>query len=164
MVHHIIKQLQYIAFGAVTSWYFGLAKHGPELLRKGITSLPGALLTISIILQTLSIVIFLYVILYFPLVKGKFPDYAHWPHNELANIVPWLTFGIIGGWTTLFYALWTYTPLSFWGSLISSLGYWALTIGIIGLIPTPSPPPRPEGEKNEKPTITSDQDHHEHYD
>jgi len=145
MVHHVVKQLQYIAFGAATTWYFDLIKHVPELLSRGATSLPGALLVISIILHQLAVVMFLYILVYMPRVKRQFPDYSHWPENELAHIVPWLTFGIIGGWSTLFYSLWTYTSLSLWRSLLASLGLYALTVGVVGLVPAPTPPPNSEG-------------------
>jgi len=159
MVHHVIKQLQYITFGAATTWYFDLVKHIPELLSRGVTTFSGALTIISIILHQLAVVLFLYVLLYLPLVKGQFPDYSHWPENELANIVPWLTFGIIGGWTALFYTLWTYTPLSLWRSLLASLGFYALTLGVVGLVSTRPPPPKREGAENEKPEITSSHHH-----
>ncbi|KAF8340276.1 uncharacterized protein EI90DRAFT_3035048 [Cantharellus anzutake] len=161
MAPHILKQLRYIAFGAATTWYFNVPKHISEVLDRGVTTLPGALTVTSIALQILAVGVFLYILVYLPRIKGIHPDYSHWPQNELSTAVPWLTFGIIGGWSSLFYALWSYTELVLWKSIVASLGFYALTVGIIGLIPTPTPPPRPEGAGEDDLTPDGNHPHHD---
>ncbi|KAF9507507.1 hypothetical protein BS47DRAFT_306218 [Hydnum rufescens UP504] len=133
---HTSKQLQYIGFGTAASWYLGSFRHLQIIWVQGY-SLPGILARATLICTCLTTSLFLYILVYLPRIRGVYPDYEHWRSNELKPIVPALTISIITGWNILVYILSYYSSLGLIRSIIAGLGLYALSFGIVGMIPSP---------------------------
>ncbi|KAF8606566.1 hypothetical protein BDV93DRAFT_520847 [Ceratobasidium sp. AG-I] len=135
---HILKQLKFIGTGGLGVWFFDI----PSNLQVLRSSSGYAFLSTQIALGSLSTVValFLYLVLYLPRVQKRQPDYARWNQSpELRVVIPILMSAIIVGWTSLVVALARGSPLGIMSSIFGATGTYALTFGLVGLIPVPTP-------------------------
>jgi len=134
-VSRTVKQLQYIFAGGAVTYYLGI----PSQLAV-ISQLSGWASVFSQIAFTsggLTLVLFLYLVLVLPRLKGVKPNYADWRHSsELASIIPLLTGSIFIGWTTLLIVLARWSDLGAFKSIIGAMGVYATAFGLLGLIPS----------------------------
>ncbi|QRV89904.1 hypothetical protein RhiJN_17922 [Ceratobasidium sp. AG-Ba] len=133
---HALKQLKYIGTGGFGVWFLDVPSNVHAL-----RTLPGyAYLFTQFALGSLLGVVglFLYLVLYLPRVRHRHPDYARWQESpELRIVIPILMTAIIAGWTTLAIALARWSSLGLLGSLFAATSTYALTFGLVGLIPVP---------------------------
>ncbi|KAH7341610.1 hypothetical protein B0J17DRAFT_714772 [Rhizoctonia solani] len=134
---HALKQLKFIGTGGFGVWFFDIPTN-IQILR----SLSGyASFFTQLALGALGTVVglFLYLVLYLPRVQRRHPNYARWNESsELRVVIPILMTSIILGWTSLVTALARWSSLGIVGSICGATGTYALTFGLVGLIPVPS--------------------------
>ncbi|EPS94485.1 hypothetical protein FOMPIDRAFT_1038833 [Fomitopsis schrenkii] len=137
---HTLKQLKFILPGGLITYYLGshaalwrivnseeqitgwsrLAAYG---------SLGSAVLTVSLFMYILSI----------PLIQGQQPNYRRWRESGvLSSVIPLLTASIVVGWSLLSYTLGRWSIFGVLEGVIASSGLYALTFGLLGLIPAPN--------------------------
>jgi len=136
MVGHTRKQLKYILTGGLTTWFTAILSELRTLLQdaKGSAQIFSQ---ISVLLGATTILIFLYLVL-LPRVRGADPNYSNWRDSpELAVIIPILTTSIVAGFSFLSFTLSTWSSLGLLWSLAGTSGLYALSFGLIGLIPVP---------------------------
>jgi len=85
----------------------------------------------------MTVCLFLYILL-IPWIKGTQPNYSQWRQSgELSVVVPALTALIVTGWPLLSFTLSRWTDLGVLKGIIASSALYALTIGLVGLVPAP---------------------------
>ncbi|TFL03855.1 hypothetical protein BDV98DRAFT_563169 [Pterulicium gracile] len=133
---HIMRQLKFVVPGALATYYFdthtellALALGGAGLART--TAL--AVLAIGLLTVTL----FVYVLL-MPLLRGTDTDFKRWRESGvLSHVIPILTASIVLGWSLLVTVLGLWTDMGVGQGIIGASGLYALTFGLLGLIPAP---------------------------
>ncbi|KAI3614924.1 hypothetical protein WG66_017011 [Moniliophthora roreri] len=134
---HTIRQLKLIIPGGAVVYYFGTLIEFWGILRGdgedwGRTAAFGALT-----LGCTTIALFIYVLLT-PWIRGVEPDYRSWRQSGiLSSVIPVLTTSIISGWLLLLLTLWQYSSSGFLPSLLGACAVYALTFGLLGLLPAP---------------------------
>ncbi|KDQ15906.1 hypothetical protein BOTBODRAFT_144923 [Botryobasidium botryosum FD-172 SS1] len=130
-----LKQLQYVFAGGAVTYYVGI----PGQLAR-ISQMSGwasVLAQIALTSGGLTLILFLYLVLVLPRLRGVKPNYADWRHSsELASIIPLLTGSIFVGWTALVFVLAFWSDLGGFKSLIGAMGVYATVFGLLGLIPS----------------------------
>ncbi|KZT00822.1 uncharacterized protein LAESUDRAFT_764277 [Laetiporus sulphureus 93-53] len=138
--NHTLRQLKFIVPGGLATFYY-VGNH----LRfwqvvTGQVSVDGwgRLATIACLANgLLTISLFMY-IMSLPLLRGEQPDYRRWRESGvLSTVIPILTFSIITGWPLLSYTLGRWTGLGLIEGVIAASSLYALTFGLLGLIPAP---------------------------
>ncbi|KAF5341870.1 hypothetical protein D9611_001865 [Ephemerocybe angulata] len=134
---HAARQLKYVIPGAVATYYIGTLG---ELRRtcngeNGSIAKTGALG--AGVLGLTTVALFLYVILLRFL--GREPDYRSWRNSSgaLSTVIPALTGSIVVGWLLAVATLGQWSSLGYIQSVIGVTGVYALTVGLLGLIPVP---------------------------
>ncbi|KAF8322512.1 hypothetical protein DL93DRAFT_2071291 [Clavulina sp. PMI_390] len=141
MASRVFKQLQFVGFGAATSYYLDTFSHLNHILtNNSVYSVPWLSTSLALVCAVITAVGFLYVLVYLPRFKGVRVDYEKWRETELKWAVPVLTASIMTGWHAFLYVLWRYSSLSFIWSAVADLGIYTLSFGILGLIPHPPLP------------------------
>ncbi|KAL7410193.1 hypothetical protein BDY24DRAFT_400408 [Mrakia frigida] len=145
----LIKNAKYVLIGSLAASQSGAlevikeAFVGGEKVTKGLgaRAVQG-----SMLLSILTVLQFLYLIVYMPYVKGVVPNYSRWQSSPpLTTIVPLLTITILGGFVLLVFGLKTISAghvgggSGLVGAVGGALGGYAAVFGAIGLIPTPRP-------------------------
>ncbi|KAF9267776.1 hypothetical protein L218DRAFT_893888 [Marasmius fiardii PR-910] len=136
-LQHTLRQFKLIIPGGATVFYFDtLVEFGRILQHEGEdwgrTSAFGAL-----ILGLMTISLFIYVLLT-PWIRGVEPDYRSWRESGiLSSVIPLLTTTIISGWLLLAMTLWHYSESGFLRSVLGACAVYALTFGLLGLVPAP---------------------------
>ncbi|KZT72981.1 hypothetical protein DAEQUDRAFT_722072 [Daedalea quercina L-15889] len=139
---HTLKQLKFILPGGLITYYLGSHEalwrivdgeaHTTGWGRlAAYASLGSAMLTISLFMYILSI----------PLIQGQQPNYRRWRESGvLSSVIPLLTASIVVGWSLLSYTLGCRSNFGVIEGVIASSGLYALTFGLLGLIPAPNVP------------------------
>ncbi|ORY29951.1 hypothetical protein BCR39DRAFT_530255 [Naematelia encephala] len=165
LITTLIKHGKYIALGGVGTWYTDLIGVGRRILDEESGWIRRVLVA-AIGLHGLTIIIFLYLVLFLPWFRGYIPHYPKWQQSaRLRLLVPVLTATILLGWTSYVVSLSQAGKASIFVSLgdaVQGVGeadpakmsgtrgigvframagttaLYALTLGVLGLIPAPS--------------------------
>lgn len=133
---HKRKQVKYIVTGGAITWFTTILP-SLRLLLDETTGTARFFTYSSVLLGIATILLFLYVVL-LPWTRGANPNYANWRDSpDLAAIIPILTGCIVSGWSCCAFTLSVWSHLGTFWSIIGASGLYALTFGLIGLIPTP---------------------------
>ncbi|KAH9838239.1 uncharacterized protein C8Q71DRAFT_750134 [Rhodofomes roseus] len=139
---HTLKQLKFILPGGLITYYLDshaafwrVVNADADIDGWGriaaYASLGSATLTISLFMYILSI----------PLLQGQQPNYRRWRESGvLSSVIPLLTASIVVGWSLLSYTLGRWSKFGVIEGVIASSGLYALTFGLLGLIPAPKVP------------------------
>ncbi|TFK23588.1 hypothetical protein FA15DRAFT_620515 [Coprinopsis marcescibilis] len=136
-VGHALRQLKLVVPGGLATYYLGV---WPEFWRtvmglNGSLARTGALAAGGLGLTT--VVLFIY-ILVLPLTAGEEPDYRSWRKSPvLSSVIPVLTASIVLGWLTAVSVLGQWSSLGYLRGVIGVSSTYALTFGLLGLIPVP---------------------------
>ncbi|KAI6165618.1 hypothetical protein EDD17DRAFT_1472457 [Pisolithus thermaeus] len=140
------RQLKFIIPGAVVTYVFdthhvvlGLLAHSePSNLARGVHLLYLILFALlSLALGSCVVGLFLYV-LFVPWIQGVELNYRSWRESPiLSSVIPVLTASILAGWSLLSITLGKWSRLGYIEGTIGASGLYALTFGLIGLLPTP---------------------------
>ncbi|PPQ95249.1 hypothetical protein CVT26_014940 [Gymnopilus dilepis] len=88
-------------------------------------------------LALLTIGLFLYM-LFLPWITGEEPNYQAWRESGLlSSIIPLLTGSIVIGWLLAVSTLGQWSPIGYVKGTIGVSAFYALTFGLLGLIPVP---------------------------
>ncbi|KAI0303820.1 hypothetical protein B0F90DRAFT_1626299, partial [Multifurca ochricompacta] len=133
---HLARQLRFVLPGAaITYWLHTFS----ALVRIWADAAPLArsLVGVSALSGSLTVVLFLYILL-IPVIKGTQPNYRSWRKSgELSSVIPVLTTSIISGWAALCGVLGLYSGLGYVLGIVGGTGLYALAFGIMGLLPVP---------------------------
>ncbi|KAH9949912.1 hypothetical protein B0H21DRAFT_687617 [Amylocystis lapponica] len=136
---HTLRQLKFILPGGVVTYFLGTHVALWRLVRgqvavdgwariAALASLVSAIITVSLFIYILSV----------PLIQGRQPDYRHWRESGvLSSVIPTLTASIVFGWSLLSYTLGRWSGFGYLEGLIASSGLYALSFGLLGLVPAP---------------------------
>lgn len=134
---HAARQWKYVIPGALATYYIGVWEEFFRTLdgENGSLGRTGALGAAGLGLTTVTL--FLYVILL--RIIGREPDYRSWATSPgaLSKVIPTMTGSIAFGWLVAVATLGQYSNLGYIKSVIGVTGVYALTFGILGLIPVP---------------------------
>jgi len=133
---HTLKQLKFVLPGGLVTYVFDTWTRFWELVEqeKGWATFSART---SFACGVLTVCLFLYLLL-LPWVREKQPNYSQWRKSgELSFVVPTLTALIVAGWPLLSFTLSRWTDLGVLKGVIASSGLYALTIGLLGLVPAP---------------------------
>ncbi|KAI5998609.1 hypothetical protein EDD15DRAFT_2240380 [Pisolithus albus] len=156
---HTSRQLKFIIPGAIITYIFdthhvvlGLLSHSePSNLARSVhppyltsSSCVNSIMCIHRLFALLSLALgscvvglFLYV-LFVPWMQGVELNYRSWRDSPvLSSVIPVLTASILAGWSLLSITLGKWSRLGYIEGTIGASGLYALTFGLIGLLPTP---------------------------
>ncbi|KAK1925091.1 hypothetical protein DB88DRAFT_487892 [Papiliotrema laurentii] len=164
----LIKHGKYVLAGAFGCWWTGIADEIVGIY-EGPSGWIRSLLVASVAFHACSVMIFLYLVLFLPYIRGYIPNYPKWQESaRLRVIVPLLTASIFLGWSgyvvslsqagkrTVLSALKdaavdaaksglktasTQRPMGLLSAIGGTTALYSLTIGILGFIPTPKNAP-----------------------
>jgi len=135
---HVYKQLKFIVSGGIATWATDVIPHVRRLLDQQTWNWQRISTTTAVGLGGFMVLLFFYVLILLPRVRGINPDYVNWRHSpRMKVVVPLLTLTIVSGWSTLLFSLVTWTDLGVMSSLVGSVGVYLLTFGLMGIIPSP---------------------------
>jgi len=135
---HALRQLKLVLPGAVITYYLGTFHDFWNILQ-GTSG--GALARLSgwaaSGLALMTIGLFLYM-LFIPWITGEEPNYQAWRESGmLSSVIPLLTASIVIGWLLAVSTLGQWSPLGYVKGTIGVSAFYALTFGLLGLIPVP---------------------------
>ncbi|KAI6034822.1 hypothetical protein EDC04DRAFT_2705430 [Pisolithus marmoratus] len=135
---HTSRQLKFIIPGAMITYAFDTHHVVLDLLTHSEPShLARLFALISLALGSCVVGLFLYV-LFIPWIQGIELNYRSWRQSPvLSVIIPILTASILAGWSLLSITLGKWSKLGYVEGIIGASGLYALTFGLIGLLPTP---------------------------
>ncbi|KJA26274.1 hypothetical protein HYPSUDRAFT_36552 [Hypholoma sublateritium FD-334 SS-4] len=134
---HTLRQLKLVLPGAAITYYLGtlndfyniLGGDGGAWARLAGLGASGLGFT--------TVTLFLYVLL-MPWVTGEEPNYQTWRESGiLSSVIPALTGSIVVGWLLAVSTLGQWSSLGYVRSTIGVSAFYALTFGLLGLIPVP---------------------------
>ncbi|KAI8982727.1 hypothetical protein BD414DRAFT_419030 [Trametes punicea] len=133
---HTLKQLKFVLPGGLLTYYFDSYNVFLRIFR-GENEWGRIATRISILNATLTISLFLYVLV-LPLIQGEQPNYRHWRQSGvLSTVIPLMTGSIVAGWSLLAYTLGHWSSLGYIEGVIAASGLYALAFGLLGLLPAP---------------------------
>ncbi|OSX57747.1 hypothetical protein POSPLADRAFT_1041611 [Postia placenta MAD-698-R-SB12] len=137
--HHTLRQLKFILPGGLTTYYLNSHAIFWRVVRGdtgtdgwgrfvALAALGSALLTVTLFIYILSI----------PLLEGEQPNYRRWRESgTLSSVIPILTASIVVGWWLLTFTLSRWSGLGLIEGVVGASGLYALTFGLLGLVPSP---------------------------
>lgn len=139
----IIRNAKYVIGGLVGGWYTDLGGVVADVL--GVETVGKrsgwnrTTMMVSLTLQSITIAIFLYLVVVLPWFQGYLPNYSSWQKSRrLRILVPALTLTILAGYITLIISISKGSNLGIFKSILGASAMYSLTFGLLGLIPTPS--------------------------
>ncbi|WVQ78514.1 hypothetical protein IAT38_000600 [Cryptococcus sp. DSM 104549] len=161
----LIKHGKYILAGGAGCWWVDLAGGVGRVLDKD-GGWVRRMMIAGLGLHAATVLIFLYLVLFLPWLRGYIPNYVKWQDSaRLRVIVPLLTTTILGGWTCLVISLSQggkttmfesvmdavrglgnasleqmegHEGMGVFGSMVGATALYTFTLGVLGLIPAPS--------------------------
>ncbi|GBE88033.1 hypothetical protein BKA93DRAFT_792965 [Sparassis latifolia] len=136
---HTLKQVKFILPGAFITYYLGSHVEVWKLVTgdAGVDGWGRIAALGSLVSAIITVSLFVY-ILVIPLIQGEHPDYRRWRESGLLScVIPVLTASIIVGWSLLSYTLGRWSNLGYLEGVIAASGLYALSFGLLGLIPAP---------------------------
>ncbi|OAX43162.1 hypothetical protein K503DRAFT_681820 [Rhizopogon vinicolor AM-OR11-026] len=136
--NHTVRQLKFIIPGAAVTYVFDTHRVFLDLLtRTDVEGLGRVFAFASTGLEGLVIILFLYVLLV-PWIHGIEPNYRSWRDSGvLSSVIPVLTVAILLGWSLLCFTLGRWSSLGYLQGAVAASGLYALTFGLLGLLPAP---------------------------
>ncbi|KAG2157868.1 uncharacterized protein EDB93DRAFT_1078027 [Suillus bovinus] len=130
---HTVRQLKFIIPGAAITYAFNTHRVFLDLLTRQDVEGPVGKVSFG----GLVIILFLYVLLV-PWIYGLEPDYRSWRDSGiLSSVIPILTTAILVGWSLLSFTLGRWSNLGYLEGVVGASGLYALTFGLLGLLPAP---------------------------
>ncbi|KAJ6576401.1 hypothetical protein DFH09DRAFT_1149224 [Mycena vulgaris] len=112
---HALRQLQLVVPGGAITYY----------------------LDTILSLGALTVALFVYILLT-PWIHSVAPDFRSWRESGLlSSVIPILTFSIVTGWLGMTATLGHWTSLGYIKAVVGTSALYALTFGLLGLIPAP---------------------------
>ncbi|GHJ88239.1 hypothetical protein NliqN6_4641 [Naganishia liquefaciens] len=141
----LAKHGKYVLLGAFGCWWLDIRRHVLDDIlgtREAAQRTRGyKMLVAALALQTVTVVLFLYLIVFLPWIRGIIPNYPSWQRSQrLRIIMPLLTSTILTGFIALVLALIRGTPLGAFRSILAATSVYLLTFGTLGLVPSPGLP------------------------
>lgn len=149
-VNAFIKHGKYVALGGAGCWWTDLFPVAADI-RGGTGGWARNVLRVAVGLHGLTVLIFLYLVLFLPWFRGYIPHYPRWQQSaRLRVLVPLLTASILSGWTCFVVALSQAPtpatssppavhrqPMGIVSAMAAATSLFVLTLGVLGLIPAP---------------------------
>ncbi|KAJ7707726.1 hypothetical protein B0H17DRAFT_917806 [Mycena rosella] len=134
---HALRQLQLVVPGGVLTYYLDTVHHLSAALASA-AQLPRRTATLaSLSLGVLTVALFVYILLT-PWIHSVAPDFRMWRESGLlSSVIPILTFSIVTGWLGMAATLGQWTSLGYPKAVVGTSALYALTFGLLGLIPAP---------------------------
>jgi len=137
---HTLRQLKFIVPGGLICLYLGIHEEFWQIVGSVERSPAGWGRTAAISslgLGITTIALFMYVLLT-PWIQGVEPNYQSWRDSGLLSaVIPALTASIVVGWSLLAITLGHYSGLGYLKGIAGAGAVYALTFGLMGLIPAP---------------------------
>ncbi|EAU85419.2 hypothetical protein CC1G_07113 [Coprinopsis cinerea okayama7 len=137
-----IKQLKLVIPGGVITWYIGVWEEFWRTVSgyNGSLARTGALTAGGLGLATIALFIY---ILFIPITTGEEPDYRAWRQSPvLSSVIPTLTTTIVLGWLVALIVFGQWSSLGYIKGFIGVSAAYALTFGLLGLLPAPKAKPK----------------------
>ncbi|KAF9532619.1 hypothetical protein CPB83DRAFT_847079 [Crepidotus variabilis] len=139
---HATRQLKLLVPGAALTWYLNTVQAFWWVLsgERGFWAFLAA--CCGTMLGLFTITLFLYV-LFLPKITGEEPNYRTWRESKALSVtIPVLTASIVVGWLMLVTTLGQWSTLGYVQSTVGVTAFYALTLGMLGLVPAPKPSSR----------------------
>lgn len=136
---HTLRQLKLVLPGAAITYYLGTFHEFLWIFNGAGGSLGRTAALGAAILGFTTIVLFIYVLM-MPLITGEEPNYQSWRESGvLSSVIPLLTASIVFGWLLTVITLGQWSSLGYVKGVIGVSAVYALTFGLLGLVPVPKP-------------------------
>ncbi|KAF8149967.1 hypothetical protein B0H34DRAFT_666562 [Crassisporium funariophilum] len=134
---HTLRQLKLVLPGAALTYYLGTVHDFLSILHGGGGSWAQTGAFTASGLGIMTIALFIYVLL-MPWISGEEPNYQSWRDSGiLSSVIPALTGSIVIGWLLAVSTLGQWSSLGYVKGTIGVSAFYALTFGLLGLIPVP---------------------------
>ncbi|KAJ7170673.1 hypothetical protein C8R43DRAFT_980411 [Mycena crocata] len=135
---HALRQLQLVVPGAAVTYYLDTIHHiSAALVSADVGSWGRTAALGSLSLGVLTVALFVYILLT-PWIHSVTPDFRSWRESGmLSSVIPILTFSIVTGWLGLTVTLGQWTSLGYAKAVVGTSAIYALTFGLLGLVPAP---------------------------
>ncbi|KAJ6505989.1 hypothetical protein DFH09DRAFT_1050915 [Mycena vulgaris] len=132
------RQLQLVVPGGAITYYLDTVHHLAAALASVDVDSWGRTATLaSLSLGALTVALFVYILLT-PWIHSVAPDFRSWRESGLlSSVIPILTFSIVTGWLGMTATLGHWTSLGYIKAVVGTSALYALTFGLLGLIPAP---------------------------
>ncbi|KAJ7127007.1 hypothetical protein C8R44DRAFT_780168 [Mycena epipterygia] len=135
---HALRQLQLVVPGGAITYYLDTVHHivaalaNPDPDSWGRTAMALASLSLGV-----TVALFIYILL-MPWIHSVSPNFRTWRESGLlSSVIPILTFSIVTGWLAMTATLGQWTSLGYTKAVVGTSALYALTFGLLGLIPAP---------------------------
>ncbi|KAJ7903551.1 hypothetical protein B0H14DRAFT_2665357 [Mycena olivaceomarginata] len=127
---HVLRQLQLVVPGFAITWYLDTVS---QLATASANVESWGRLSFGV----LTVALFVYILLT-PWIHNVTPDFRTWRESGvLSSVIPILTFSIVTGWLSMTVTLGQWTSLGYGKAVVGTSAIYALTFGLLGLIPAP---------------------------
>ncbi|KAF8972129.1 hypothetical protein BDZ97DRAFT_1650461 [Flammula alnicola] len=134
---HTLRQLKLVLPGVAITYYLGTLQDFWNILQGSGGSWAQLAGLGASGLGFTTVILFLYMLL-MPWVTGEEPNYRTWRESgTLSTVIPVLTGSIVFGWLLAVSTLGQWSPLGYVKGTIGVSAFYALTFGLLGLIPVP---------------------------
>ncbi|PPQ66559.1 hypothetical protein CVT24_007124 [Panaeolus cyanescens] len=134
---HTIRQLKLVLPGWAITYYLGTLHNFWYILQGNGGSWAQTAALASSGLGITTVALFIYVLL-IPWLTGEEPNYQTWRDSGiLSSVIPVLTGSIVFGWLLSVSTMGQFSNLGYIKGTIGVSAFYALTFGILGLIPVP---------------------------
>ncbi|KAF9048734.1 hypothetical protein BJ165DRAFT_1526153 [Panaeolus papilionaceus] len=134
---HTIRQLKLVLPGWAITYYLGTLNNFWDILQGNGGSWAQTAALASSGLGITTVGLFIYVLL-IPWLTGEEPNYQTWRDSGvLSSVIPILTGSIVFGWLLSVSTMGQFSNLGYIKGTIGVSAFYALTFGILGLIPVP---------------------------
>ncbi|KAJ7603784.1 hypothetical protein DFH06DRAFT_1349968 [Mycena polygramma] len=134
---HVLRQLQLVVPGGAITWYFDTFSHLAAASADHANSWGRTATLGSLSLGAVTVALFIYILLT-PWIHNVTPDFRSWRESGvLSSVIPILTFSIVTGWLGMTVTLGQWTSLGYGKAVVATSAIYALTFGLLGLIPAP---------------------------
>ncbi|PPQ85387.1 hypothetical protein CVT25_006418 [Psilocybe cyanescens] len=134
---HTLRQLKLVLPGAAITYYLGTLNDFWKIIQGNGGSWARLAGFGASGLGFMTVTLFLYVLL-MPWITSEEPDYQTWRESGiLSSVIPVLTGSIVVGWLLAVSTLGQWSALGYVKGTIGVSAFYALTFGLLGLIPVP---------------------------
>ncbi|KAF8656184.1 hypothetical protein AX16_002624 [Volvariella volvacea WC 439] len=134
---HTWSQLKLVIPGGAITYFLGTIQEFSRLLDQTSSSWARTVALVAMAHGAATVALFIYVLLT-PWLKGVEPDFKRWrEHGVLSWVIPILSASIVIGWLLSVLALGQWSSLGYLEGIIAVCSLYALTFGLLGLIPAP---------------------------
>ncbi|KAJ7158770.1 hypothetical protein C8R46DRAFT_907521 [Mycena filopes] len=132
-----LRQLQLVIPGGALTYYLDTLSHLAVALSANVDSWGRTVALCSLSLAGLTVALFFYIFL-MPWINNVATDFRSWRESGvLSSVIRMLTFSIVTGWISMVWTLGQWTDLGYPKAIVGTSAIYALTFGLLGLIPAP---------------------------